>query len=112
MVDENNIFDQRLMRKTGYVYEELYMWHDAGSISFNKWVEPGEIWENPATKRRIHGLLCTSGMVDNLIQIKARHASKDQITKFHTIEYHDRIFNESNRSGGDGGEQCRYSMIL
>jgi acetoin utilization deacetylase AcuC-like enzyme len=99
-------------RLTGYVYEELYMWHDAGSISFSEWVEPGEIWENPATKRRIHSLLCTTGMIDNLIHIKARHATKDEITCFHTVEYHDKILSDSNNDGGNGGEQCRSINII
>jgi hypothetical protein len=28
--------------RTGYVFEEMYMWHDSGSISFNKWTQPGK----------------------------------------------------------------------
>lgn len=58
--------------KTGFVFEEVYMWHDSGSISFDKWVQPGEHWENPDTKRRFHGLLNASGLLDKLIIIKAR----------------------------------------
>ena len=50
----------------------------------------------------------TSGLIDHLIPIRARHATKDEICKFHTPEYHDRIVAESKLSkGGDGGEQCR-----
>ena len=48
-------------------------------------------------------------MIDHLIPIKARHATKLEITRFHTEEYHDRIQRESNLNGGDGGELCRFA---
>jgi hypothetical protein len=51
------------------VFEELYMWHDSGTLSFDKWVQPSEHWENPDTKRRFHGLLNASGLLDKLITI-------------------------------------------
>eukprot|EP01035_Chromulina_nebulosa_P019008 gene19008-24827_t len=99
------------LRKTGYVFEELYMWHDAGSISFSRWVQPGESWENESTKRRIHNLIVVSGVHDLLIPIKARYASKEEILLFHTEEYHNKIAELSLLSkGGDGGEQCRFSQ--
>lgn len=95
--------------KTGYVFEEIYMWHDSGTINFDKWVQPGEHWENPDTKRRFHGLLNASGLLDKLITIKARQATKEEILRFHTEEYHDRIVRESEHSkGGDGGELARF----
>ena len=100
------------MRKTGYVYEELYTWHDSGSLSFNKWVEPESSWESPATKRRMHGLLCVSKMLDNLVPIRARHANRVEITRFHTERYHDAIFEASkSTNGGDGGgDFCRFAQ--
>jgi len=61
--------------KCGFVFEEVYMWHDSGTISFDKWVQPGEHWENPDTKRRFHGLLNASGLLDKLIIIKARQGN-------------------------------------
>ena len=61
--------------RTGFVFEEVYMWHDSGTISFDKWVQPGEHWENPDTKRRFHGLLNASGLLDKLIIIKARQGN-------------------------------------
>ena len=30
--------------KTGYLYHELYMWHDPGSLSFDKSIEPYQHW--------------------------------------------------------------------
>lgn len=85
------------------------MWHDSGTISFDKWVQPGEHWENPDTKRRFHGLLNASGLLDKLITIKARQATKEEILRFHGEDYHDRIVRESEQSkGGDGGELARF----
>jgi acetoin utilization deacetylase AcuC-like enzyme len=96
-------------KRTGYVYEELYLWHHAGTISFDKWVEPGEIWENPDTKRRFHSLLAVSGLLHKLHPIRARAATKQEILRYHTEEYHDKIEVESKGTGGDGGEQCRFA---
>lgn len=106
---ESSSSSSKKKKRTGYVFEELYMWHDPGSISFSKWVEPGEHWENADSKRRLHGILAASGLLDKLIHIKARHATRDDITKFHTGEYHDRILEMSNNNGGDAGEIARFS---
>lgn len=96
---------------TGYIFEEQYMWHDAGSISYSKWVEPGETWENVQTKRRIHNLLNLTHMVDNLVSIRARPATKEEILRFHTEKYHDKIVESSRNSvGGDGGEYARFAQ--
>ena len=89
-----------MSRVTGYVFEELCMWHDAGSIAWSKFVEPGEAWENPHTKRRIHNLLCTTGMINNLRQIKGRYATRDEILRFHTARYVDSIKAKSDENGG------------
>ena len=98
-------------RSTGYVFSERYMWHDPGSISFSKWVEPGETWENVSTKRRIHSLLCVSGAINELESLVPRMATKEEITRFHTSQYHDRIVAESKRDGGgDGGELARFAQ--
>lgn len=92
-----------VQRRTGYVYEELYLWHDAGSISYNRqWVQPGEAWENPETKGRLHSLLSATGLVDKLIRIRARNAIKEEILRFHTLAHHDRIKESSDARGGDG----------
>ena len=98
-------------RRTGYVFEERYMWHDPGVISYSEWLEPGEAWENVHTKRRIHNLLNISNMIDHLVHIKARIATKEEICRFHTAEYHDRIALESKSlRGGDGGELAPFAF--
>ena len=90
------------MVRTGYVFDERYMWHDTGNLR-SHWVEPTEHWENTATKRRLHNLLSVSGLLDSLIPIRPRKATKQEITTFHTEEYHDSILHK-NGSGGEAGE--------
>lgn len=100
-----------MSRRTGYVFAERFLWHDPGSISFSKWVEPGEPWENKETKRRMHSLLDVSGLLSELVPISPRSATREEITRFHTVEYHDRIVHESGLDGGgDGGELARFAQ--
>jgi len=97
-----------MTRRTGYVYEELYMWHDPGSISFGRWVQPGEHWENRETKQRIHSLLCTSQIEPLLHRVRARAADREDLLRFHTVAYVDKIKSMSDNGGGDGGELARF----
>jgi len=91
------------MRRTGYVFEELYLWHDEGSIQYGRrWVQPGEAWENPETKHRLHSLLSATRLVDRLVRVRARTATQTEICRFHTVEHHDRIKAASAERGGDG----------
>ncbi len=72
-------------RRTGYLFEERYMWHDPGSLgSSSVWIEPAEAWENVHTKRRIHNLLTVTEMVGKLTPLRARRASREEICRFHT----------------------------
>ena len=72
-------------------------------------MEPTEFWENSHTKRRIHNLLSVSGLAEQLVPIKARVASEQEVTRFHTQRYHDQIQHDSLRNGGDGGELAPFS---
>ena len=94
---------------TGYVFEDLYLWHDSGTLRYRRdFVEPMEAWENPETKRRLHSLLSVTGMLEHLKRIRARHATDDEILAFHTKEYLERIRSESQLNGGDGGDVCQF----
>jgi acetoin utilization deacetylase AcuC-like enzyme len=84
------------------------LWHTAGSISFNKWTEHEESWENPSTKRRLHSLIAVSGLLDKLVPIRARHATREEIERFHTSAYIDRIKALSDGEGGNAGDVCRF----
>ena len=41
-------------KRTGYVYEELCMWHNPTVKERAKWLEPSEFWEHVDTKRLIN----------------------------------------------------------
>lgn len=103
------------IRRTGYFYDELMMWHDAGNISNGSFIgsqftEPGEIWENPSTKRRLHGLLAVSGILDHLVtNIKLRKAEVNELTRFHDPVYVEKIRTMSEHEGGEAGEQARFA---
>ena len=72
-------------RNTGFLFEEIYLWHDAATSRFP--VEPGQYFENPETKRRFRDLLAVSGLLEGLHPIKATPAAEDDLARFHTREY-------------------------
>ena len=92
---------------TGLVFHEIYLWHDTGSHASvfppGLTIEPDQHAENPATKRRLRGLLEVSGLLDRLVTIKPRAASEDEIARVHTREHIGRIKAMSAERGGDAG---------
>ncbi len=84
------------------------MWHTSGSISFSKWTEHGESWENPDTKRRLHHLIAVSGLLDKLTPIRARHATFEELTRFHDEEYVNKVKRMSDDNGGNAGDVCLF----
>lgn len=85
------------------------MWHDSGSLSFNKWTQPSEGWENSFTKNRFHSLLEVSGLTSCLQRIQIRKALKEEILRFHTEEYVNRICELSETmNGGNAGDFVRF----
>lgn len=93
--------------KTGLVWDERYMWHDtgtgAGPLSAGGLVEPGEHVENPLPKRRFYNLLAVTGVLDDLVAIKPRFATKDELAAFHTTDYIASIEQQSANGGGFAG---------
>jgi acetoin utilization deacetylase AcuC-like enzyme len=99
---------------TGWVYHELYMWHDTGrattvSGADRKWLQAWEHYENPETKRRFRNLVEIAGLFDDLVALKARMATVDEILRFHTRAYVDAIRAMSEASGGNAGEGTPFS---
>jgi acetoin utilization deacetylase AcuC-like enzyme len=94
--------------KTGFLFHERYMWHDTGTAALwypaGGMVQPSENAESPETKRRFRNLLEVSGLLDQLVQLKPRAATEDEILRVHTPEYVDRIKEMSANYGGDAGE--------
>ena len=81
------------------------MWHNtwnwAQVFPPSLTVQPGEHAENPETKRRLRNLLEVSGLLDQLVTIKPRYATEDEIARFHTREHIARIKAMSAENGGD-----------
>lgn len=97
--------------RTGYVYHEIFGWHDTGTYVGDMPSDPGAglqpymNYENAETKRRIHELIVVSGLIDHLERVPARKASEAELETVHTKEHIARIKDESaTRLGGDGGD--------
>jgi len=94
--------------KTGFVFHELYMWHNtqnwASVFPPGLTIQPGEHAENPETKRRFRNLLEVSGLLDSFVLVKPRHATDDEVARFHTRDYIARIKRMSAEQGGDAGQ--------
>jgi acetoin utilization deacetylase AcuC-like enzyme len=97
---------------TGFVWHELYMWHDTGTgalvMPASLTVQPLGHIESPEGKRRIRNLVEVSGLMDHLVQLKPRPATEDEILRLHTKEYVERIKNMSSEMGGDAGEETPF----
>lgn len=99
---------------TGIVSHELYFWHDTGRAKGQlprkrEWVQAWEHFENPETKRRFKNLLEVAGLFDDLVQIKPREATVEEVQRFHTPEYVESIRRMSDDGGGNAGEGTPFS---
>ena len=96
------------MTSTGWVYHELYMWHDTGRAttvsSERRWLQAWEHYENPETKRRFRNLVEVAGLFEDLVALRPRMATVDEILRFHTPAYVQSIRAMSEASGGNAGE--------
>ena len=97
---------------TGWVYHELYMWHDAGRATSpsraRKWMQAWEHYENPETKRRFRNLVEVAGLLDDLVVVKPRPATVDELLRFHTRAYVESIRAMSEGSGGNAGDSTPF----
>ena len=97
--------------RTGYIYHELFGWHDTGTNTGffpsdpARGLQPFVNYENAETKRRIHELIVVSGLIDHLDRRTARHATTEELLLVHPQEYLDRLKKTSEqRLGGDAGD--------
>ena len=99
-------------RKTGFVFNELYLWHDtgnyAGTLPAGLQVQPGEHYEHAETKRRLKNLLEVSGLSEQLTPISPVTATVEQLCLVHTEKYVNKIRQLSAQFGGDAGEGSRF----
>lgn len=97
-----------MSQKTGFVCHEHYFWHDTGSAAAmmpsDLYIQPDEHAENADTKRRLLGMLEVSGVLDSLHRIKPRLASVDELQRFHSLDYIQRVQALCEAGGGDTGE--------
>jgi len=93
---------------TGLAWHELYMWHDTGTAAWvmppGLTVEPLKHIENADGKRRLRNLIEVSGLLEHLVQLKARPATEAEILRLHTSDYVAAIKKMSSERGGDAGE--------
>jgi acetoin utilization deacetylase AcuC-like enzyme len=98
-----------MRRKTGFVWNELYMWHDTGHYAGvvqpdpAAFIEPDEHHENPKTKRRFKNLLDATGLIRELELIDAREATEREVLRIHDARYIEQIKALSHNSGGEAG---------
>ena len=96
---------------TGYVWNTVYSWMDTGTGGF----APSDIGSglqpvhqhvaHPDTKRRLHELIVTSGLIGHLKNIEARPATEADILRVHDREHLGRIVTGSKQpKGGDAGD--------
>ncbi|GGS32723.1 class II histone deacetylase [Actinokineospora fastidiosa] len=92
---------------TGYVYHELYGWHDTGTHAGllpadpRRGLQPHRHFENAEAKRRVHELVVVSGLIDRLTRLRPRPASDEEILRVHTAAHLARL--ASGSDAGDGG---------
>ena len=95
---------------TGWLSHELYLWHNtqnwAQVFPPGLTVQPGQHAENPETKRRFRNLLEVSGLLDQLVDIKPRAATEDEIARFHSRDYIQHIKNLNTEMGVDASYLC------
>jgi acetoin utilization deacetylase AcuC-like enzyme len=66
-------------------------------------VEPGPHAESPERIRRAHALVEVSGLGDRLARLAPRPASEEELLRFHTPGYLDRVRELSKAGHGDAG---------
>jgi acetoin utilization deacetylase AcuC-like enzyme len=96
---------------TGYLWDEVFGWHDTGTGTLFP-ADPDAGHQpianhvaHPDTKRRMHELICVSGLVNHLTRIAPRTATEGELTRVHTPEHVERIKRESQQpKGGDAGD--------
>ena len=97
------------MSRTGLVCHEQYFWHHTGATNgavpyYGFPVQPDQHPESPETKRRLLGLLEVSGLLDELVRVRPRPATTEELASFHSAEYVDLVKRLSDGVGGEAGE--------
>lgn len=93
---------------TGFIWHERFMWHDTGSAAGSYVVkgdlQPGVHVENAETKRKFKNLLDAYDVTPQLQALPFTEATDEDLLRFHTADYVNRIQALSDSTGGDAGE--------
>ena len=90
--------------RTGFVWHERFFWFDTGGVlPVLAGCEPYPHWDTPASRRRIKNLLDASGLIDSLVVLRPRMAARDDLLRFHSAVYVERVKALSDGNGGDTG---------
>ena len=94
---------------TGYVWEEIYGWHNtgnwAGAAPAGLNAQPYQHFESAESKQRLASAIEVSGLAEKLVRIPVTPATVDQITMVHDRAYVERIKRDSATPfGGDAGD--------
>ncbi len=92
---------------TGLVFHEQYLSHRSG-FDYGPFFENERPFDNPETMRRFRNLLKASGLLVHLVPITPRKATIDEVCRFHSAEYVQRIRLASDAGGGDAGEEAPF----
>jgi acetoin utilization deacetylase AcuC-like enzyme len=93
---------------TGWISHELFYWHDtgrgAGAAQPGPQVQPFEHIESEASKRRVQSLLEVNGILDQLVRLKPRPATDEELLGVHTRAHIDNIEAMAAAGGGQAGQ--------
>lgn len=96
---------------TGYVWQSIYGWHDTGSAAglFGaaplSGIQPGQHFEHPDTKRRVHELVESSGLLADLVRLDPVPVEPEQVLRVHDESYVEWLSVASAAGGGALGGQ-------
>jgi len=86
--------------KTGFLFHELYMWHDTGSAAL--WYPAGlrvQPAQHAESKRRLRNLMEVAGILDDLTPVRPRAAIREELSGIKT-EIDDPFANFVDAAGG------------
>ncbi|WP_328286481.1 class II histone deacetylase [Ureibacillus manganicus] len=99
-----------ILKKTGYIFDESFFWHDNGSgtlyLPAGGYLEPDVFVEAPSTKRRVNNLLNRCGLIKELETIEPRSATREEIEEVHLPSYVEYVKQLSDTTGGDAGDHA------
>lgn len=100
-------------RKTGLMYSDAFAAYKAGEgylcfpSGFDPWMSDGDYYDTPERVTQAHDMLKKSGLLDRLVPVRTRRATREELTGFHDDAYVDKLEELSRGNGGIVGELCQ-----